>query len=70
MRTTIGSVKLGGADPHTVASYVNEISLLQKLRGHDHIVTLFDAHVDRTHGYIYMVSDLAVAIKAAVGSRC
>ena len=48
-------VKLGGADPHTVASYVNEISLLQRLRSYEHIVTLFDAYVDRFHGYIYMV---------------
>ena len=48
-------VKLGGADPHTVASYVNEISLLQRLRSYEHIVTLFDAYVDRAHGYIYMV---------------
>jgi serine/threonine protein kinase len=48
-------VQLAGADQATVASYVNEISLLQKLRGQEHIVTLFEAHVDRGHGYIYMV---------------
>jgi len=48
-------VQLAGADQATVASYVNEIHLLTRLRGRDHIVTLFDSYIDRSHGYIYMV---------------
>jgi serine/threonine-protein kinase TTK/MPS1 len=50
-------VDLAGADDFARTSYTNEIQLLQRLRGNDSIVTLYDAQVDEAHSLIYMVME-------------
>ena len=48
----------GGDDADALCeSYVNEIELLQKLKGSPHIIELLDAEVDRNQNYIAMVME-------------
>lgn len=38
-------IKLYGRDPEAAAGFVDEITLLQRLRGHSNIIQLMDAEV-------------------------
>lgn len=48
----IKRVRLDKCDPETVTGYLNEISLLQRLRGNDRIIKLYDW--ERTGGKLVM----------------
>lgn len=48
-------IKLYGRDPEAAAGFVDEITLLQRLRGHSNIIQLMDAEVSlRSVPAIYM----------------
>lgn len=45
-------------DPETRASFVNEIHLLEKLRGHPQIITLIDSEMNEAKKTLSMVCHL------------
>jgi len=48
-------IKLAGREKETVAGFMDEIRLLQGLRGRDNIIQLVDAEVCKSEGLIYVV---------------
>ncbi|EIE22690.1 kinase-like protein, partial [Coccomyxa subellipsoidea C-169] len=48
-------IRLTGRDHEAAAGFIDEITLLQRLRGHSNIIQLIDAEVIRGEGLIYMV---------------
>ena len=48
-------IKLAGRERETVAGFMDEIRLLQGLRGRDNIIQLIDAEVCKAEGLIYVV---------------
>lgn len=48
-------VHLENAEEHAIRGYINEIELLQSLKGHKSIVRLWDHEIDRQSNIIYMV---------------
>jgi len=50
-------IKLQRADPSSLSSFMNEISLLQRLRGNPHIITLIDSEIDKENKVIYVVME-------------
>lgn len=50
-------VRLNKKEGASLSNYANEITLLQKLRGKDHIIQLFDAEIDQKEKLLCMVSN-------------
>uniref|UniRef100_A0A7S2WSW6 Protein kinase domain-containing protein n=1 Tax=Mucochytrium quahogii TaxID=96639 RepID=A0A7S2WSW6_9STRA len=50
-------IKLTRTDKSSIASFVNEISLLERLRGNSNIIRLHDSEVDLEKKVIYMVME-------------
>lgn len=50
-------VGLRGLDESTLSGYLNEIELLRKLAGSEHIIQLYDADINRQEGYLHMVME-------------
>jgi tRNA A-37 threonylcarbamoyl transferase component Bud32 len=50
-------VKLDGADEAMIFSYKNEITLLNRLKGCDSIIKLYDSEIDQANGYITMIME-------------
>ena len=50
-------VKLDGADESMIFSYKNEITLLNRLKGCDSIIKLYDSEIDQANGYITMIME-------------
>ena len=48
-------IRLQGREKETIAGFMDEIRLLQSLRGKDNIIQLVDAEVCKTEGLIYVV---------------
>jgi serine/threonine-protein kinase TTK/MPS1 len=59
-------VALRGIDAATQAGYINEMELLHRLQGSEHIIQLLDAEVNRSEGYIHMVSVNAYASTVSI----
>ncbi|GBG31839.1 Serine/threonine-protein kinase mph1 [Hondaea fermentalgiana] len=50
-------IKLTRAEPSALSSFKNEISLLERLRGNPHIITLIDSEIDHARKVIYVVME-------------
>ncbi|KAK9842292.1 hypothetical protein WJX81_004955 [Elliptochloris bilobata] len=50
-------IRLAGRDREAAAGFIDEIALLNRLRGNANIIQLFDAEVIRGEGLIYMVME-------------
>ncbi|BFZ62262.1 Serine/threonine kinase mps1 [Saitoella coloradoensis] len=50
-------VSFDKADYQAIAGYKNEIALLNKLRGNERIVTLFDSEINDAKGYLMMLME-------------
>ena len=50
-------VSLDGADESTIAGYVNEIALLNRLAGHENIIRLIESQVLYNESVIYLVME-------------
>ena len=48
-------IRLQGREKETIAGFMDEIRLLQGLRGRDNIIQLVDAEVCKSEGLIYVV---------------
>ena len=55
-------IRLAGREKEPVAGFMDEIRLLQGLRGRDNIIQLVDAEVCKSEGLIYVVSSTARSI--------
>eukprot|EP01135_Chromosphaera_perkinsii_P003289 Nk52_evm64s239 gene=Nk52_evmTU64s239 len=53
----IKHVRLQGADSATIDSYINEITLLEKLQGKPFIIKLYESEVNRAGNSIYIVME-------------
>lgn len=50
-------IKLSRSDASALSSFKNEISLLERLRGNPHIITLIDSEIDHSRKVIYVVME-------------